>query len=139
MFLRSGLYAYQPQASVGLKWVPFMESWYFGQNLKRVYNEKVLVDVTPSVFLRCEDLTKKPGKSNEVCHKRFTIVPLNTALPLLLWKHTFRPLNLLHQNSIEHKGANCPQYTFRLVQTYKWTYPLQTRIYACKLYMYGIV
>ncbi|KAA8583626.1 hypothetical protein FQN60_014834 [Etheostoma spectabile] len=52
---------------------------------------------------KCKDLTKKPGRSNEVHHNTFTIVPLNPALPLLLWKHTFRPLYLLYRHSIKHK------------------------------------
>ena len=77
----------------------------FSSNLKRVDNKKVLVAVTPSVLFRCKNLTKKPGRSNEVCHKRFTIVPLNPASPLLLWKHTFRPLNLLQ--SAQHGIQRC--------------------------------
>lgn len=81
----------------------FHRGLVFGHNLSRVDNEKVLVAVTPFVFCQCEDLTKKPGRSNKVCHKRFTIVPLSPALPPLLWKHTFRPLNLRNRHRIEHR------------------------------------
>lgn len=105
------------EALVGLKWAPFTQFWSLAKIWRRVESERVLVAVTPSALCRCEDLTKKPGRSNEVCHKRFTIIPLNPASSPLLWKHTFRPLNLLRRHRIQHKGGNYPH--FRLVPTEK--------------------